>query len=565
MMQEFLTQSKHPDRTIEPTDHYYAYVWYAWFAVFFIASQYLGYTFGYGVQSISVLWPPTGVLGAALALLSRRHWIPIILIASVLDFLNGATSQNFRTDPDFHLYLIIGLITNPITAIVFASTFRIFVPNARPLSEPKVFGFYVIICVTLNTAFVSFLSMSLLSLLIEGFPVVAGWQQWWYSEFMGLLMFATPIIMIASSAFKTNHAKFRVYETAAMLTVFAAVTALLFSAQFEGTSFRYYKVVFMLPIFAWIISRFGAVVMSLATLVFTLVILIMLIYHESSFEIPGRSEAGNVLAVQGFLLPVTLTVLLIASILEHRKHQFEVLLENQLQMKSLRRMESLGTMAAGVAHDFGNQAIAARSYLSVIKTQLDKPNKTLSNAVRGLDESLDGAQSLTKSLMIFARDGLADQSSEPVAIDICQAAQETADSMNQLLASRHALVCNVPAESIYVLAHTGDIQRILSNLIINARDASEPGQQVELAVRKHNSGVWLLVTDHGKGIPDQDRPRIFDPFFTTKPRGQGTGLGLAVVSGIVHELGGKIDVASTVGEGTTMVISLPILDPQDAD
>lgn len=565
MMQEFFSQPRHPDRTLEPTDRYYSYVCYAWFAVLFIGSQYLGYTFGYGVESISVLWPPTGVLGAALALLSRKHWIPIIIIASVLDFLNGVISENFRTDPDFHLYLIIGLITNPITAIVFASTFRIFVPSGRPLSEPKVFGLYVIISVALNTAIVSFLSMSLLSLLIEGFPLLAGWQQWWYSEIMGLLIFATPIIMIASSATRIHLAQFRVYEAAVMLFVFSVVTALLFSAQFESTSFRYYKVVFMLPIFAWIISRFGAVVMSLATLVFTLVILYMLISHVSSFEAPNRSEAGNVLTVQGFLLPVTLTVLLIASILEQRKKQFETLLENEIQLRSLRRMESLGTMAAGVAHDFGNLAIAARSYLSVIKDQLDQPNETLFNAVRGLDESLDGAQSLTKSLMLFARDGLANQSSEPVSIDICQAAEETADSMNQLLASRHHLECNVPSESILVSAHTGDIQRILSNLIINARDASVPGQQIELSVR--NDGAWasLSVTDHGIGIPEHDRPRIFDPFFTTKPRGQGTGLGLAVVSGIVHEMGGKIDVDTTVGEGTTIVISLPILKPKESD
>jgi signal transduction histidine kinase len=471
-------------------------------------------------------------------------------------------SNNFNADHSFIKYLLVGLVTNPITAIVFATTFKILIPKARPLAEPKLFGLYILVPITLNTAVVSLLTMTLLHFLIEDFPIFAGWQQWWYSDVMGLLIFATPILMIASSWDRIEQQQDRTFEAALTLVGFAFIVLVLFTSPIEGTAFRYYKLILMLPIYAWIVSRFGAVVMALTTIVLTLVVLAALVYHVSPFESSSQTEAQNVLAVQGFLLPATLTVLFVASILEHRKRQYEALLENERQMRALSHVEALGTMAGGVAHDFGNLAIAARAYLSVLKSQIKEPNQAVRQALSGLEESMDNAQSLTKSLMLFAREDNADQSSEPARTDLCQAVEEAIGTMGSLISPKYNLTSKIPDAPIYVQAHNTDLQRILSNLIINARDASEPGQRIDVSVAQEGHGAWLLVSDQGKGIPKEIQERVFDPFFTTKPRGQGTGLGLAVVSGIVRELNGEINLASTPGAGTTVALYFPMLEDE---
>lgn len=548
---------------IVPQDRFSTYVVYSWFAVIFLASQFLGYSFGYGVESISILWPPTGVLGATLVLLSRRHWIQILIIASVIDFLSGVVSNNFQTDPSFIKFLLVGLATNPITAIVFATTCKLLIPNARPLSEPKLFGMYILVPIVLNTAVVSLIIVSLLSYTVEGFPTLAGWQQWWYSDVMGMLIFATPMLMIASSWDRIEQQQGRILEAFVMLSVFAALALVLFTSPIDNTAFKYYKLVFMLPIYAWVVSRFGAVVMTLTTVVLSLVVLSALVNHISPFELDDQTEAQNVLAVQGFLVPATLTVLFVASILEHRKHQYEALLENERRMRVLSHVEALGTMAGGVAHDFGNLAIAARAYLSVIKSKINNPNEATQQAVTGLEESMDGVQSLTKSLMLFAREDNSDPMGTVERTDLCQAVEEAIATMGSLISPKFNVSGHVPDERIFIRAQNTDLQRILSNLIINARDASEPGQTIKVSLAKENSGVWLLVTDQGKGVPKEIQDRVFDPFFTTKPRGQGTGLGLAVVSGIVRELGGKLNLASTLGQGTTVAIYFPVIEDSD--
>ncbi len=545
---------------IEPQDRYSAYVVYSWFAVVFLASQFLGYSFGYGVESISILWPPTGVLGATLVLLSRRHWIQILIIASVIDFLSGVVSNNFQTDPSFINFLLVGLATNPITAIVFATTCKLLIPNARPLSEPKLFGMYILVPIVLNTAVVSLIIVSLLSYTVEGFPTLAGWQQWWYSDVMGMLIFATPMLMIASSWDRIEQQQGRILEAFVMLSVFAALALVLFTSPIDNTAFKYYKLVFMLPIYAWVVSRFGAVVMTLTTVVLSLVVLSALVNHISPFELDGQTEAQNVLAVQGFLVPATLTVLFVASILEHRKRQYEALLENERRMRVLSHVEALGTMAGGVAHDFGNLAIAARAYLSVIKLQINDPNEATWKAINGLEESMDGVQSLTKSLLLLAREDNTDQSSDTERTDLCQAVEEAVGAMGSLITPKHFLNFAVPKEPVYISARHTDVQRILSNLIINARDASEPGQHVNVNLSLGSQGVWLRVKDQGKGIPKEFQDRVLDPFFTTKPRGQGTGLGLAVVSGIMRDLNGKIKIDSVLGEGTTVSLYFPLAE-----
>ncbi|MBO6513196.1 MAG: MASE1 domain-containing protein [Phycisphaerales bacterium] len=550
-----------PKILVNPVNAYQTQSLFAWFAVIFLIAELLGNSFGYGVDSISILWPPTGILGAALAITHKKHWFALIFIAAVLDFSAGLASNNFKTDSDFIIYLIIGLLTNPITALTFAITFRKLIPNARPLSAPKLFGLYVLIPITLNTALTSFLAMSLLYAYIPDFPFQAAWQQWWYSDVTGLLTFATPFIMIASSWKTIVNLEDRTVEAFVVLFVFLIVSAVLFSDLIPIGIFKHYELVLMLPIYAWIVARFGAVVMSMSTLILTIVVLAALVNHTSPFESAGRSAASNVIAVQGFLVPVTLCVLFIAALLESRKDQFDRILDHERQLRKLSRIESLGTMAGGVAHDFGNLTIAMRAYHSVLRQQIKDPNKAVIDAIHGLDEAADGAQTLTKSLMILARDEQVDHQPIFDTIDLCATTQEAIKMIQPLLTPILTLDIQIPDEPIYIAARSTDIQRLISNICLNSKDATDQSGTLQVIIREHPAGIWLLITDDGCGMDAETQERAFDPFFTTKTRGRGTGLGLAVVAGIIRDIGATINLASNPNQGTTVAIDFPIAGP----
>ena len=108
-----------------------------------------------------------------------------------------------------------------------------------------------------------------------------------------------------------------------------------------------------------------------------------------------------------------------------------------------------------------------------------------------------------------------------------------------------------------VVLSTGRLEQVMLNLLFNAADASQPGQQIEVSVNRGETQVTICVADQGHGIGEEELRRIFDPFFTTKDPGQGTGLGLAVCYGIIQTCGGTMDVSSQVGVGTTFTVVIP--------
>jgi len=268
-----------------------------------------------------------------------------------------------------------------------------------------------------------------------------------------------------------------------------------------------------------------------------------------------RSDAANVLAAQGFLVPATLAMLFVGALREQRRHEFEAKLETERRLREIDREETLGTMATGVAHDLGNLAMAIRAYQTTLRSLMGETSEPISRAVDGIGEAAAEAQALTQSLMEFAR---TDEHEPPSRFDLCEVVLKCCESLEMLVANDCDLVARVPTEPIYLLGRSGELQRILTNLVMNARDALEPGcRHVEVKVLAIANGVCVKVIDEGRGMEPDAIRRACDPFFTTKPRGKGTGLGLAVVRGLVTDMGGSIEISSAPGVGTTVAITFP--------
>ena len=232
------------------------------------------------------------------------------------------------------------------------------------------------------------------------------------------------------------------------------------------------------------------------------------------------------------------------------------------------RMESLGKLAGGVAHDFNNILAIIANYTEFAAEQ-SAGNPGVRSDLGHVRTATDRAIGLTHQLLTFTRG----DTIQPQDVDLNASIAEVRAMLDRTIGEHIALI-TVPAGSpLTVHADAGQIQQVLLNLAINARDAMPDGGTLVIEANPavldgHEvnmqpslaAGTYarLLVSDTGEGMPPEVADHIFEPFFTTKPRGQGTGLGLSTVYGIVTEAGGSINVFSEPGVGTTFRVYLPI-------
>lgn len=231
--------------------------------------------------------------------------------------------------------------------------------------------------------------------------------------------------------------------------------------------------------------------------------------------------------------------------------------------------DTLTTLAAGTVHDLNNLLVLV---LGCAEMMLDDP--TLSGGSRALVHEIVGtserAASLTRQLLALARSTAVPHT----AIDASVALRDVEAQLRRS-AGRATLSFDVATSSLWVQARRGDIERVVTNLVSNARDAMPEGGALTIRAaavddETPNGGlrrplVRITVADTGHGIEPAIRERIFDAFASSKSEDRHCGLGLAVVRAVVERLGGSIGVTSTLGEGTTFVIDLPMAQPARAD
>ena len=225
--------------------------------------------------------------------------------------------------------------------------------------------------------------------------------------------------------------------------------------------------------------------------------------------------------------------------------------DDQLQSTKL---EALGRLAGGVAHDFNNLLTVIEGYARMLR---DEPDLAHAEAVEYVDEIIraaNRASDLTRQLLAFSRR----QSAQPRPLDLNELVRHTSGMLRRVIGEDIQLETDLQAETSRIFADPSQIDQVLMNLVVNARDAMPNGGQIRLSTRFHDPVVELLVSDQGSGIPPEVRARMFEPFYTTKESGKGTGLGLSLVHAIINQSGGKVDVETAVGQGTTFRIRFPL-------
>lgn len=252
---------------------------------------------------------------------------------------------------------------------------------------------------------------------------------------------------------------------------------------------------------------------------------------------------------------------------EHaERKQFEA------QFIEAQKMEAIGHLAAGVAHDFNNILGVIMGYSDIMLMKLNSADP-MHNHVAEIRRASERAAGLTLQLLVFGRK----QTVQPVMLDLGVVLRDMENMLRRLLDENIELILSPGRETRSILADPGYVGQVLMNLAVNARDAMPNGGRLTIAIHdvlldareaaalsagalKPGTYVVLSVSDTGTGMTDEVKARLFEAFFTTKPAGKGTGLGLATCHTIVQQSDGHITVESALGQGTTFRIYFPRRD-----
>ena len=238
----------------------------------------------------------------------------------------------------------------------------------------------------------------------------------------------------------------------------------------------------------------------------------------------------------------------------------------ETQLRQAQKLEAMGRLAGGVAHDFNNNLAVILGHTELARSELEDEHPVQA-ALTIIQQAGERSAELTRQLLAFSRR----QPAEPTVLNLGDEVEGARTMLERVLGETIRLVTHHPEDLWSVRIDPGQVDQVLMNLVINARDAMEgPGEirietaNVTIAPDEAARGddiepgdyATLSVTDTGHGIEESALDRIFDPFFTTKPEGQGTGLGLSTLYGIVRQNGGRVDVVSRPGEGSRFTVYL---------
>ena len=276
-----------------------------------------------------------------------------------------------------------------------------------------------------------------------------------------------------------------------------------------------------------------------------------------------RTKAGRLIEVETAVHPIhyeniSAGLAVLMEVTERRR------LEEQL--RQAQKMEAVGMLAGGVAHDFNNLLTIITGYGQLIVNNLP-PGDSNRHSAEQIVKAGERAAALTRQLLAFSRR----QVLQPKVLDLNMLVKTLSTMLQRLIGENIDLRLMLSNDLGRVNADPGQLEQVLMNLVVNARDAMPQGGTLSietansspdqsLANSTRGTRVMLAVRDTGHGMDESTRARLFEPFFTTKTPGKGTGLGLSTVFGIVKQSGGRVDVISELGRGTTVKVYLPSID-----
>lgn len=492
-------------------------------------------------QNDSPFWPATGVSISALLLGGYRLW-PGILIGSLLGNVYAGSSFAVSLGP------AAGAVAEAVAAVYLLHHFDVRATFAR---VRDIFAFALaVLCATTLSATIGGTSLWLDGT-IPGSGFGHAWWIWWLGNATGALVVG-PAILVWSRAPRELPPAMKVAEAIAFFGVLVFVSELIFAERF-GTNVPSYPV---FGLVVWAALRFRQLGATTALAVTSLIA----VWHTADGVGPFYSTnlTYSIARLNGFVAIAGITALVLAAAFTEREsaEQERRRLEDELREKQT--LEAIGRLAGGVAHDFNNVLTVILGHARLMLERLGKGDPLRRDAATIADAAGRSAR-LTRQLLAFGRRQVLE--AQPLDLNAVLSDMET--MLRRLIGSHIELVLELQPGLGSVQADPGQLEQVILNLALNARDAMPMGGTLTMtthAAHRADLGdcVSLGVADTGTGIDEETREHLFEPFFTTKQTGEGTGLGLATVYGIVEQSGGAIEVHSRHGRGSTFTVYLPL-------
>jgi signal transduction histidine kinase/CheY-like chemotaxis protein len=508
-------------------------------------------------------WPPVGIALAALLTFPRDHRRLLLLGYIVIDTMSNLL-QGYATQPAV-LYLCVSLGEMLLAEAVIRRY------STLPLRFERMGDVFVLLGSTAAATAIASVPAAFVANHFSRAPFLTSVAVWWVGDMIAYMLATTLTLLFIDPppSRVVQRGRARWILEAALIGALVVVTS-VFAYQerkiighIDG---RPYMI--MVPVL-WGTLRFGQIGALLAILVSAAIGVVMLA-GNSMMVFNSDTVEQSLTVLQVFILVMAVTALVFATSLreQHDTAAYNARIVEQLQaseqrLRQSQKMEAIGQLAGGVAHDFNNVLAAMMMQLDELRLLRDLPGNGR-ELILDVENSLKRAARLTRQLLVFSRQ----QAMQRQLLDLNVLVRSHLRLLRRVVPSTHTLAFSSHPAPLAVSVDGGMVEQVLLNLVLNARDASPSGGSIAVVTAERTivkdepdlpAGTYAVLTvrDTGTGIAPEHLPRLFEPFFTTKAPGQGTGLGLATAYGIVQQHQGTLRVASDVGRGTTMDVWLP--------
>jgi signal transduction histidine kinase/ActR/RegA family two-component response regulator len=393
--------------------------------------------------------------------------------------------------------------------------------------------------------------------------LASSWLLWMIRDWLGVATFA-PLVLAWMRARPFPSTMPRLIEAGALVATMIALAEVMV-VLWAGPSPDAPVGFLALPFVVWAALRFGA--RGAATVVAIMTAMAIVIVMLGLGPVSMMSVEATQLVTGTFLLLAAVTGQLLAAMKAERDDALAKRAHLEDQLRHSQKMEAVGRLAGGVAHDFNNLLTAIIGYTDIVLNGMS-PTDPLRADAEQISRAGVRAAELTRHMLSFSRR----EKHKATVLDLNTALAKVEPMLRRVIGEDIKLVVNARATRALVRVDAGQIEQVILNLAVNARDAMPNGGRLtvetadvvldelsaaELPDARPGEFVQLSVSDTGTGMSPAVRARMFEPYFTTKAVGKGTGLGLSTAYGIVRQSEGHLTVASEVGLGTTFRILLP--------
>jgi signal transduction histidine kinase/ActR/RegA family two-component response regulator len=505
-------------------------------------------------RPVTPIWPPVG-LAVALTYIGGYRLLPGIVLGSL------ALGLTYNTWP-LALLLALVQVAQPVVDLRILRALD-FDPKLERVRDPLIL---TLVAGPAGAFLAALLAWSLYFLFgartIEEMPYE--FTLWWLRDWLGVTVVA-PLVFSWWYGRASGIEWKRVGEIAALLLMLAFALQLMFG-MWTMFATRDVPIAFVLfPLIGWAGLRFGP--RGASTFLAIISTLVITIAGRGIGPFSAFTVGFTQFLLFTFLALASLSGLLLAAIIAERDDALTKRLALEEQLRHSQKMEAVGRLAGGIAHDFNNLLTAIIGYTEIVLTSLD-PKDSRRGDAEEIARAAMRAADLTRQMLAFSRR----QVLQPKVIDLNITLIKIEPMLRRLIGEGIVTSVTGRATRPFVRVDRGQVEQVIVNLVVNARDAMPQGGRLTIetsdavltaedvagqADARPGSYVMLSVSDTGVGMAPEVRARIFEPYFTTKDVGKGTGLGLSTAYGIVRQSEGHIAVSSEVGLGTTFRVYLP--------